>query len=139
MFRQIAPFNVRTGPLIDHRSGIPWPGQYEAKSVDESQCDYTSVFNSRKRSLYGKFQDRYSEIKYWTPAPPPEPCPNYEPEPYRPPYGFFRQPNIVGYAENEEGRMVPIIKMERGPEMIGPGTYSPKHPENDIPSVSLGM
>ena len=140
-----APFNVRAGPPIDHLSGIPGPGQYEAKPVDESQCDYASVFNSRtKRSLYGKFPpypapDRYSEIKDWTPAPPPEPRPNYEPEPYRPPSGFFGQPNIAGYAENESGRMVPIIRMERGPEMIGPGTYSPKQPENDIPSVSLGM
>ena len=102
-----APFNVRAGPPIDHLSGIPGPGQYEAKPVDESQCDYASVFNSRtKRSLYGKFPpypapDRYSEIKDWTPAPPPEPRPNYEPEPYRPPSGFFGQPNIAGYAENE--------------------------------------
>ena len=54
MFREIAPFNVRTGPPIDHLSGTPGMGQYEAKPLDESQCDYTSVFNSRtKRSLYG--------------------------------------------------------------------------------------
>ena len=137
-----APFNIRAGPPRDPAAANPGPGQYNP-DLPTGWHPNNSVFNSRsKRELYNlnlgvPSPTEHSHIEDWTPAAPPI-APKRTQIDARRPSGYVGQSSVVGYAQSGDGSWLPVRENERGPEMIGPGSYDPVYREREN-SVSLGM
>lgn len=137
-----APFNIRAGPPRDPLSGNPGPGEYNPSLPSQWQ-PYSSVFHSKsKREIYNlntsvPAPTAHSQINDWTPSAPPI-APKHTIIDSRRPSGYVGQASVVGYTQSSDGSWLPVREAERGPEMIGPGSYDPILHEREN-SVSLGM
>ena len=111
---------------------VPSPGEYEAKPLTSSIV-IGSVFDSESpRKFYNLLKTPspadYCKIDDWTKNPP-RPL-NKKSRTPKPHSGFIGQ-DVTCYTVNQNGEWVPVKKVLKGPEYLGPGTYSPiEYPTN---------
>ena len=120
-----APFGSRV-PANDvpKPNGVPDPGQYEAKPLDE-QPKY--IFSSKtKRKIFEDTAktpapNSYQQLEDWIKEPPKPTKHKLEPS-SRPLTGFVGQ-DVSGYQEDENGELKPVQIQFKTPNDIGPGSY----------------
>ncbi|OHT14603.1 hypothetical protein TRFO_42962 [Tritrichomonas foetus] len=110
----------------------PSPGEYEPKPLSSS-IKIASVFQSESPRKFFTPQKTpspadYGKIEDWKKAP--QKPSQKKLRTARPPSGFIGQ-DVTCYSINQNGEWVPIKKEKRGPEFIGPGSYTPiEYPTN---------